>query len=132
MNLLTTSKEGGKAMSQFFALLVITVMLSVSCFSGGLQAQTIEIEDLLGKTQSFESPQIQVFPNPSTGDVTIRPAEKSKITRLKVIDNFGTVLYDLPVNGRMTIPHNLSQGTYLFEVHSENGVFRKRIVFINS
>lgn len=132
MKSVTLTKESGKAMSKTFSRLMIAVLVIASCFSVSLQAQTIKIDDLSGKTQTPNGPQVQTFPNPSTGDITIKPGDKSEITRLKIVDNSGNVLYDIPINGRTLIPHNLSKGTYIFEVHTDTGIFRRLIVFTDN
>jgi len=132
LNYLFLNKERGKAIFSSFLLKSTLLFCLAACFYTAANAQTIVIEDLSGKTQNAPADEVQVYPNPSLGDVTVKPAKKAKITRLKVSDLYGNVLYDIPVNGRTLVPHNLSTGTYVFEVHTELGLVHKHIIMTNS
>jgi ATP-dependent Zn protease len=131
-NYLFFQKERGKAVFlSFFLKSTLFVCLALAvCLQ--MNAQTIVVEDITGKTQTAPADQIQVYPNPSMGDVMVRPAKKAKITHLRVRNLYGNVLYDIPVNGRTLVPHNLSAGTYIFEVHTEQGLVHKHIIIAYS
>ena len=74
---------------------------------------------------------IQVYPNPSCGQITIEAEGMSHVT---VMNTLGQTVYDAPANANQTVL-NLSQygtGMYLIRISSEKGVCVKRVSVVTS
>ena len=77
------------------------------------------------KTDDFSS--IQVYPNPTTGELTIENGEL-RIKGVEVFDVYGRKQLTID-NGQLTINiSNFSAGVYFVRITTENGVVIKKVV----
>ena len=77
-------------------------------------------------TSVSESVESRLYPNPTTGNVTI---EANGMTHITVVSLLGQVLYDANISGD-TYQMNLGQyeaGLYMVRIYTENGVSVKRV-----
>ena len=81
-------------------------------------------------TQNLNEPSI--YPNPSSGNVTIETTEK--IISVSVLDLKGSLLYDFSNLDNTEVTFDLSDliaGPYLIQIVTDKGVYQKRIQKIN-
>jgi hypothetical protein len=69
---------------------------------------------------------VSVSPNPSSGNFTIRSAEK--VTELKIMNMLGQIIYSSEINDTVTDMNIQSPGTYILYATTKKGVIRNKIV----
>ncbi len=124
------TKEKGKAVcanflkaSVFFSMLMILSQLSMA-------QMTIIIDDPVGKWENLDSPEIQVFPNPTTDQITVSPPVGEPITYFEIFGSCGQLLLEFTVTGSMTLSTSLSPRTYHFRITTDSGVYYKTVVLL--
>ncbi len=88
----------------------------------------VEPTNFVGLSET-ENATFNFFPNPSNGNV-IFTTNSNTISTVKIIDQTGRIAHQEEIYGNYSTLdlNNLNSGTYLAEVHSENGVYQTRIV----
>ena len=96
---------------------------------------TIRSDSGLGISK-INSSAFSVYPNPSSGIITIHSKENSKSGfKIEIINQTGKIIYsnwvDHFTNYKIDL-HDQSTGLYIFRLFSENGIIIKKLSIINS
>jgi hypothetical protein len=75
---------------------------------------------------------VDVFPNPSNGNIQIKLASNMMIYQLEIIDLAGKLMYSSAVNNnrsvmQINLSNQLNAGVYMVRIVTENGVAIKKI-----
>ena len=77
---------------------------------------------------NFVAKQVSIFPNPTTGIVTISNQDNLTIDKIEILDILGkTVSVKTDNTSQVDISH-LSNGIYIFKIYSGETVFQKKII----
>lgn len=81
------------------------------------------------KKSTFVSWNVEIYPNPTTGNITIQSSE-SKIQKVEVYDIYGKLLKTTNVNSIFTEINisDLAAGIYVARIITENGIKTKKFV----
>jgi hypothetical protein len=94
--------------------------------SATASSENLEIPEL-----AQNNSQVSIFPNPSTGFVTIKSSEDAVHTEIRIFDYMGKQLNDrtISVSERETILE-LPRGNYILEVKTSEGMFREKVIIM--
>lgn len=103
---------------------------SISPATGGaLVIYEVKAEETLGSAR-FENNAFSIYPNPSSGLVTIQGNGNAVISHITITDLNGRIVYTKPVaeaNPTIDIV-TVTSGIYILSVTHDRGVFTKRII----
>jgi hypothetical protein len=73
---------------------------------------------------------LRVYPNPTTGRMTIDFGKKYATTQVKITNIIGQLIWKDTVSNQQLLELQLEAiaGIYIIEVHSEEGIFVERII----
>ena len=80
-------------------------------------------------TDSFDiKNNLSVYPNPTTGIISVSNQDMLAIDKVEIIDVFGkTVMITTTINSQIDLG-GLPQGVYIFKIHSKETIFVKKII----
>jgi len=115
-----------------------TVYFLISPFAGGigtylLQMNIARISTTAGIEENVTQNQVITYPNPAKDFVNIdMNGFKGQLNKISLMNIQGLELFTLPeknINGNMRIPlHNLSEGIYILQLHTDQGTISKKIM----
>lgn len=96
------------------------------------QTGILTVLEIITSTTDIQSKtnDLQVFPNPSDGNLTIK-SENSSLEQLKVLTITGQTIMDRPLNGQTQEQinlNNLPNGSYILSITTDKEVFNKQII----
>jgi hypothetical protein len=98
-----------------------------------LRARATDTENLLG-INDFDntlSESIKLYPNPTNDIINLTASNGLNLTKLEVVDINGQVIKSVPIenstNKEINVS-NLSNGLYLINIYSLNGMVTKKII----
>jgi succinate dehydrogenase/fumarate reductase flavoprotein subunit len=90
---------------------------------------TYNCNQVTARIDEVDEQNFTIFPNPSTGSITIKSAENYS---LMIKDINGRLIQTIPLQSMETsLEFRLNQGVYLFEFQTNVGQARKRVVISN-
>lgn len=99
------------------------------------ETQEITVDFCTGIYESVNGMQVEIFPNPSKGDLTIRlTAEKEENLNLRIINSLGVTVFaenNIDVNSTYTNRvnvSNLSEGIYFIQLMNGTDTYVKKII----
>lgn len=107
-------------------LVLFTDNYSSSAFVDNVQT----VSGLLG-VNKFDVAKLSVYPNPTSGLVTISNDDNSSLETVSITDLNGRVVKSLKLNGESTSQINISElsaGVYMMNISSDKGSITKKIV----
>jgi hypothetical protein len=82
-------------------------------------------------TDQLESYNLNIYPNPSNGNFTIEISGVETVGQISVVDLNGRSVYEEAVvigsNFKKTIEPNLSSGSYIMKITTENDVITSKL-----
>lgn len=110
------------------ALLISAVMYPSSGTSLGAEPWVYKCNNTAGMSDSEKDLNLAIYPNPTTGHISIYNPASEKVRSLKLYDQQGRLVV-LEVKNESDIDlSSFSDGMYVLEIYTENGVSRQKII----
>ena len=82
----------------------------------------------LGLNDNSINKKINIYPNPTTGMVTITNQDNLAIDKIEIVDTLGKIVSEETSNTSQIDISKFSKGIYILKIHSGKSVFQKKIV----
>ena len=82
----------------------------------------------LGLNDNSINKKINIYPNPTTGMVTITNQDNLSIDKIEIVDTLGKIVSEETSSTSQIDISKFSKGIYILKIHSGKSVFQKKIV----
>jgi hypothetical protein len=91
-------------------------------------SEKTEVEIMMLNVEGHNATQFLIYPNPTSGKFSLQLESSANVS---IIDLNGRILYSgIKEAGTSVMEHNLSAGTYIIQVQTEEGITSKKLLFL--
>lgn len=97
--------------------------------TGPLAEKSVSIRSIVNSVEEGEALSVTLYPNPSSGQITVDPGTLKEVAQLEIFDATGRMVHQMGINGKAVLQLNhLASGNYVVKLTTNTNIITERLV----